>query len=190
MKPKVIELTGGIGSGKSQVRQILSQMGFTVIDCDLLAKTVADLPQVTKQVEWLLGSKAITPEGKLERSYIRSVVFANAELTKQYTAIFTKQVADLLQKEIQKDTSDKEAIFVEVSVPDSLNYPFYAVWVVTAPDEERIRRVVLRDGVSRQNVLDIMSRQTDYCDKADVVLRNDGTVDELRKQVLMAVSRL
>ena len=72
MKRKVIAICGGIGSGKSVVGNILRNCGYTVLDCDKIARDVADLPETVLAVKKLLGTNAATNDGKLNRGYIRN----------------------------------------------------------------------------------------------------------------------
>ena len=95
MKRNAIALTGGIGSGKSAVGDYLRQKGFVVIDCDKIARQVANDSQVQQKVIALLGEQFVV-DGQLNRAKIRSVVFADEYLHKQYSAIFHQRIKEIL----------------------------------------------------------------------------------------------
>lgn len=183
MKRKTIAVIGGIGSGKSQVRHILAEAGYNTLDCDKIARDVSNQPQVLSAVKDLLGDKALLPDGTLNRRYIRSVVFADPDITNRYTAIFSQAVKDALGDALARLDG---TVFVEVSVADSFRYKWDERWFVRAPDETRIKRVTSRDKVSIKNVLEIMARQSSDKYLGDVVIDNDGTLEELKVKVLAA----
>ena len=91
MKHKAIAICGYIGSGKSTVGNILRNCGGEVIDCDKLARQVADMPSTVEAVRDLMGDGAVL-NGKLNRSYIRSRIFDNNKLLSKYNKIFTAEI--------------------------------------------------------------------------------------------------
>ena len=146
MKSKLIAVSGGIGSGKSEVIKYLRSLGYATLDCDVLAKEVACRSQVVEQVRALLGDSYIS-EGQLNRKAIREKVFADGELLKKYNEIFFAEVKNLLDERI-KTLCDERVIFVEISVFDAFDYPWDEVWLVDADLETRISRTVTRDNKS------------------------------------------
>ncbi len=90
MKRKVVAITGGIGSGKSLVRDIVQKRLFS-IDCDSLAREVSSRPQVVQSVELLLGSEFVE-NGKLNRRAIRNKIFSDCNLLESYNALFFEEV--------------------------------------------------------------------------------------------------
>ena len=96
MKRKVIAITGGIGSGKSTVAQILQRQGYKVMFCDVLARQAGESRQVVDSVKKLLGESYVK-NGKLDRKAIRQRVFADDDLYKSYSSLFYGKVKSLLQ---------------------------------------------------------------------------------------------
>ena len=178
MKRKVIAVTGGIGSGKSEVCGILRSEGFTTVDCDELARQIADEPQVIAAVEQLLGSDCIE-NGAINRKKVRETVFADADLLQKYNAIFHERVRQRLNEQIQRADG---TVFVEIAVIDAFDFHFDEIWLVESEQQTRIDRVTARDNVSAENVAHIMDRQHySHCTR---VIHNDGSVEDLKKQVL------
>ena len=178
MKHNVIALTGGIGSGKSVVGNYLRQKGFTVIDCDKLSREVATHPQVQQKVIDLLGSNYVV-DGQLDRAKIRTVVFADENLHQQYSQIFFERIKEvLLQRVMESDAT----VFVEIPLMDAFDFEWQQVWLVERDLESRVNSVVARDNVSRQNVLDILSKQQ-ICTFCTVKICNNGTLEQLHSQI-------
>lgn len=187
MKSKLIAVTGGIGSGKSEVIGYLQSLGYATIDCDALAKEVACRKQVVEQVRDLLGVEYVI-DGKLNRRAIRNRVFFDDELLKKYNAIFFSEVKKLLDERIA-ELIGKNVIFVEISVFDAFEYPWDGVWLVEADDEIRIDRALSRDKTSRETLQGIMSRQN-KCTSFTLRIPNNGTVLDLKKHIDAAVNSI
>lgn len=182
---KIVAITGGIGSGKSSVTQFVKDLGYKTIDCDQIAKQVADDKEILKNIKFLLGEQAVDGD-KLNRKYVRSVVFKDANLLSNYNKIF----ADAVKTRLQEQVSDtKEDIFVEISVFDLFDFAFDEVWLVKASEETRISRVVCRDGTSEQNVKNIINSQH-LPKNPTLTITNDGSLQELQSQVVLAIKNL
>ena len=180
MKRKVIALTGGIGSGKSEVARILREMGYSTVDCDVLAKQVADDPNVIAGVEQLLGSEFVQ-DGKLNRKAIRDKVFADGNLLLMYQALFFDGVKRLLQEYLL--ITDSETVFVEIPILDAFEFNWDEAWCVESDETTRISRVTVRDGISEESVKRTLERQKQYSNCTRVIY-NNGTLDELKATVM------
>lgn len=182
MTRKVIALTGGIGSGKSEVAAILRGLGFKTVDCDKLSRTVAENPEVIKQVRKLLGRKCVV-DGKLDRKAVRQKVFADARLLESYNALFFENIKNLLEEKLEKTEG---TVFVEIPVLSAFSFNWDEVWLVESDEQTRIKRVRNRDNVTEQNVKQIMSRQTCSVNPTHTII-NCGTLEYLRAQVELAL---
>ena len=183
MRRKVIALTGGIGSGKSEVARILRTWGYETVDCDQLARQIGDSREVVAQVEKLLGSDCVS-NGKLNRKIIRERVFADEILLRQYEQIFFSKVKQLLIERLKSTDGD---VFVEIPVLDAFDFDFTEIWRVESDEAERIERVVARDGVSAESVKNTVSRQKTYNNVTRVVV-NNGSLSDLTSAVQQALS--
>lgn len=187
MKRKVVAITGKIGSGKSCVGNCLRQKGFAVMDCDDIARQVADSPAVIQDVENLLGNAAVV-DGKLNRSYIRNVIFCDDILLKKYNAIFDKVLSDEIVSKI--NSVKQTVIFVEIPLIDRVNYPWSSVWVVCSDDQARYSRVAARDNVSENNAKSVSQSQQDYHCENCVIIDNCGSLHDLEVKVETALNLL
>ena len=182
MKRKIVAVTGGIGSGKSEVGRILRQMGYQTVDCDALAKEIANEPEVIAAVERLLGSDSVQ-NGAINRQKVRETVFTDAKLLQKYDEIFFERVR---QRLVELSNGARGALFVEIAVIDAFDFPFDEIWLVESRKSTRIDRVTARDNVSAENVEHIMERQR--YPKFTRLIDNDGTLEQLKKQVLSCIS--
>lgn len=180
MKSKVIAITGGIGSGKSVVTKYLQSLGYATIDCDTLAKEIATRSSTIDKTRQLLGDEYII-NGQLNRKAIRNKVFADEKLLQQYNAIFFDEVKILLDERIAS-MGDNKYVFVEISVFDAFDYPWDSVWLIEADEEIRIARATARD-VSQHNVTKNIASRQRICSRYSVKLINNGTIEELERQV-------
>lgn len=185
MKRKVVAITGGIGSGKSEVTSILRKLGYETVSCDELGKTVAAFPEVIKKVGILLGSDYVK-DGQLNRKAIRQKVFADSELLAKYNAIFFGEIKRLLTERLQ---NVKATVFVEIPVFDAFAFDFDAVWLVEANVENRIERAVNRDGALRKNLEDIVNSQK-ICETYTCKIPNNGSLQDLETEVKKALHNI
>lgn len=183
MKRNIIAVTGLIGSGKSTVISVLSQMGFVTFNCDDIARAIADDPQVISDVRALLGERSIQ-NGALDRKYIRQTVFADARLLQRYGEIFYSRVKNKLTR-LCADTQCN-TVFVEIAVLNAFDFDWSEVWQVVCPPEKQAVRVQIRDNVCKNDVQNIISAQRRNV-KCTRVIHNDGTIAQLRKRVSEAV---
>lgn len=199
MKTKAIAITGGIGSGKSEVAKILRDKGFWVVSCDKIAAELGNDPRILQKVRKLLGDESVHG-GALNRKFIREKVFSDDILYRNYSEIFWEGVKQRLQQilhdiSLRQTTAEgfvcsrTDVVFVEIPVISAFEFDWRAIWLVESDRQTRIARVSSRDGVSVQNVADIMSRQA-----ADVSftvkILNNGTIDELKIAVDSALAAL
>lgn len=179
MKHKVVAITGGIGSGKSCVAQMLRQMGFCVLFCDKLAAEVAHEKELLDQVRVLLGDDCVT-NGQLNRKAVRERVFCDDELYLKYSKLFWERTKQRLLCEV--NFAEQETVFVEIPVISAFRFDWHEIWLVESEKEIRLNRVTVRDGVSEQNVLDIMAKQP-TCENYTRKIVNDGSLETLKKRV-------
>ena len=162
-----IGITGGIGSGKSYVCKRLEARGIQVYDCDSAAKRlIRTSPELQQQLKALVGS--------LEKADMAKFLLESEQNAKAIDAIVHPAVfRDFEQSGLQWMES---AILYESGAIRLVDKAI----VVTAPDEVRIQRVMERDHISREKVLEWMSRQLPQDEvrrRAHFEIVNDGTAD-------------
>lgn len=180
-------LTGGIGSGKSTVGALLEQRGALLIDADQLARAVVapGEPALAEIVDrW--GAGMLLADGSLNRAALAAVVFADPAERAALEAMTHPRI--VARSEALLASSDSivgvhmAALLLEAGAAGRCD----GLWLVTAPEEVRIRRVVARDGVEPTAVQARMQSQWPDSKKqalVDVVIDTDCSIDELEERV-------
>ncbi|MBO0324211.1 dephospho-CoA kinase [Muricauda sp. CAU 1633] len=156
---KIVGLTGGIGSGKSTVAKMFRELGVPVYDSDEEAKKLmVSSTEVKEAIIELLGKKAYS-DAVLDRTFIAKKVFKDPELLQQLNAIVHPAVREHFlewaQKKVVPYVIQETALIFENGVQDKYDYTI----LVTAPKEIRLQRVMDRDGVDEQQVVERMQNQ-------------------------------
>ncbi len=185
-----IALTGGIGSGKSEVERLLAERGAVVVDADRLAREVvgpgtAGLAAVLEE----FGPAVRAADGSLDRAALAAIVFADAGARRRLEAIVHPLVGarahDLLGA-AERAGADMVVYSVPLLVENGLAGGYDLVLVVDAPDDVRLDRLVRLRGMTEADARARMEAQAPRAERlaaADVVVSNDGTPAELAERV-------
>jgi len=182
-------VTGGIGSGKTTVCGFLAEQGARVFYADLEAKRLmTEHEGLRADIVDAFGEESYSDDGSLNRKHLADVVFQSPERVEQINALVHPRVheafaaaADRAEEEGVEVLVYEAALIFESGGDEHLD----AVAVVVAPDEDRIARVVERDDTSEDDVRARMSHQLPQEElrrRADYVVENDGTLDDLRRK--------
>jgi dephospho-CoA kinase len=181
-------LTGGIAAGKSMVAEILRREGLTILDADQLARNrIESSPEIIRRIAAEFGPRAVAA-GKLQRKYLAELLFADPAKLARYNELLREPLlgyfADLLTREEKR----RGIVGLEAALVSDwgVAHWFQLVIVVSAPREERLRRLQERDGLTREAALARLEAQASpekMLRTADLVLINDGTQEELAKKV-------
>ena len=172
-----IGLTGGIGSGKSTVANIFKVLGIPVFDADTVAKQVMenDLNLRTQLIAQFGATTFL--EGKLNRAYLASIVFKDpyqlALLNAMVHPVTLQAAEDWMKLQTTPYAIKEAALIFEAGAGAGLDL----IIGVTAPTAIRIQRVMQRDGISREAVLERMDKQIEESIKmrlCDFVIQNDN----------------
>lgn len=183
----VIGLTGNIGSGKSTVLRMLEQLGAKAIDADNLAhELMRKGTSVSQAIVDAFGDEVLTPDGVIDRKRLGSLVFDDREALERLENIVHPAVDERFREIIQE--ADEQVIVVEaVKIIESGIYPeLSALWLVTCPAEERLRRLLETRGVNEEEVRERLKAQMTeekQAQLADVVIDNSGTPPQTWEQV-------
>lgn len=190
---RLIGLTGGIASGKSLVSARLAELGAVVVDADVLARdAVAPGSPGLDQVIEEFGERLRLPDGSLDRAALGAIVFRDPERLAALNAIVHPEVQRLAAAAFAAAVqADPEAIVV-YDVPllaenaGRLAPQFDAIVVVTAPEDERVRRMVEDRGMTEAEARDRISHQATEEQRlaiADHVIDNSGSREATIAQV-------
>ncbi|MFL2759845.1 MAG: dephospho-CoA kinase [Dehalococcoidia bacterium] len=181
-----IGLTGGIGTGKSLVSNLLNDLGATVVNADLLGHE-AYLPGTTgfDMVVDAFGNQIVGEDGTVDRKKLGPIVFSSPQNMSKLNAIMHPLIRDMIQAQLEEYSSNgTDVVVVEAAVLIEANWQdlFDEVWVVTADKETVIERLKARNSLSREDAIARIESQMSHDERvghSDVVISNDGTTDEL-----------
>lgn len=184
----LVGLTGGIGCGKSTVAAIFAQKGIPVIDTDLISHQLtqpggAAIPAIRAE----FGQESINPEGALDRSRIRQLIFADAQAKQRLEAI----LHPLILQQAKHLALNQTSPYVIVVVPLLFESGQYQHWLdrtlaVDCPEEMQISRAATRSGLTPETVKAIMQSQIARQQRlqlADDVIHNEASPNELSAQI-------
>jgi len=164
-RPYVIAITGGIGSGKSVVSRIVTAMGHPVYDCDSRAKWLMDSSEEIKaSIAGSIDSTCIK-EGAIDRPALAAIVFESEEKLNRLNTIVHGAVRKHLAEWIDGEAdAGNDICFVETAIlyQSGLDAMADEVWMVDAPLDLRISRVMNRNGLTREAVLARISSQDSF----------------------------
>ncbi len=175
---KIIGVTGGIGSGKTTLVQYFESLGIPVFIADDEAKKVMQLPQVISQIKSIFGETVFENE-QLNRQQLAAIVFSNSEKLHQLNAIIHPVVQTQFKLWLDQHILAPYVVYEAAILFESGSYKIcdYTI-TITASLEDRITRVMQRDSVSREQVLQRINAQwTDVqrIAKSDFVIDNTDT---------------
>lgn len=184
---KTIGITGGIGSGKSTVTEFLKGKNYPVIDADMIAREIVEPgSEVLAQLVSHFGGSILNPDGTLNRKALADLAFANPSQKLMLDKITHGAILDMVSKRISalKNSMKASLLFVDAAllIESGLNRQMDEVWLVTAHEALRIKRVVARDRLDAERVKKRIRMQMSDEQKSRLAYRiidNSGTKEEL-----------
>jgi dephospho-CoA kinase len=190
-----VGLTGGIGSGKSEVSRRLADRGAAIVDADVAARKVVEPgTRGLGQIAAVFGPEVLQPNGHLDRERLGQIVFAQPDLRAKLNAIVHPLVHERMHQMEQEaiaaaGTSGPAAIVVH-DVPllaeNGLARGFDAVIVVDAPEDQQAQRLITARGMTPGHARDRMAAQASREQRlaiADIVIDNSGSLEDLDHRV-------
>ena len=183
-----VGLTGGIGSGKSEVARLLAARGALVIDSDRLAREVVapGTPGLAAVIA-AFGEEYRAPDGTLDRERLAGLVFADPEARQRLNAIVHPLVGAAAAELVAAAPDDAIVVHdVPLLVEAGMSGGFDVVVVVDAPRATQLARLVERRGMAPEDAEARISAQASREQRlavADHVIRNDGSLGELEERV-------
>jgi dephospho-CoA kinase len=187
--PFVVGLTGGIGSGKSEVSHAFAALGADCADADDVAHA-ATAPGTNglAAVVTAFGAAVRNSDGTLDRGALRRIVFADPAARKRLEAILHPLIQAELDRQIRQWRGPYGILSVPLLLESGALLPRVArVLVVDCPEDEQVKRVMQRSGLTADEVRAIMATQMSRAARlarADDVIDNSGSREALQEQVL------
>jgi dephospho-CoA kinase len=185
----LVGLTGGIGSGKSTVSRMLEERGAVVFDADALARAAVEPGTLGYDaVVARFGAGVVRPGGELDRGAIGALVFADDGARRDLEAIVHPEVRRLLAEGVDAHRgSDRVVVFsAPLLVETGQHEAFEVLVLVSAPVELQLKRLLRERGMSEEQARARIAAQASLEEKAavaDVIVDNDGPLEELEQQI-------
>ena len=194
---RVIGLTGGIASGKSLVSQQLAERGAVVIEADKVGhEAYRQGTETYRAVVEAFGREIAGPDGEVDRRALGAKVFADPEARRRLEEIVWPAMRSLMEERLAElRTQGASVAVLEAALLIEADWLPLAdeVWLVTASPETARRRLMERNGLTAEQAESRLRAQLTNEKRrayADVVIENDGSLEELRRAVDEAWSRL
>lgn len=189
----VLGLTGGIAAGKSAVSALLSQAGLPIVDADKIAREIL-VPgrEAWRQVVDHFGPDYVDPEGQILRKKLGAYVFSHPQALAALNAI-THPAIDREVTAMLAGIPGPAVLDAPLLIETGLCRLCHGIWVVTAPEEVRVERIMARDGLSREQALDRIRAQASDQERAAYathMIDNSGTRDQLAHRVRTLLAAL
>lgn len=187
----IIGLTGNIASGKSAVSEILRSLGAAVIDADKVAREVVE-PGMPgwQQIISCFGRDVLRADDTLDREKLGRRVFADPEELGKLNAITHPLIFAMIQARLTQlasaDNVKAALIDAPLLIETGLHRTVDELWVVAVEPDIQLKRVMERDHLTREEALARIAAQMPQMDKrqlADIVIENNGTLQQLRVSV-------
>ncbi len=188
--PIQIGITGGIGSGKSIVSRMLGIMHYPVYDTDSRAKELMDTPTLRQALVEQWGSDIIMPNGEINRPLLSSIVFNDPQQLTHLNNIVHPAVRNHYAQWVQQQQSP--IVFVESAIlhQAGMDTTLHHIWVVEADRDTRIRRVMQRNNLGRQEIEARIASQhpTPIDHRTHIIANNDH--DAVLPQILALLNQI
>ncbi len=193
----LVALTGNVASGKSAVARAWSEAGAPVVSADELARRAVEPgTEGLTEVVAAFGEGVLAPDGTLDRAALRSLVFRDAEARERLESILHPRIRELREEWLDRKRAAGEMMAIS-EIPllfeTGMQGDFDVVVFVDAAPEIRLKRLVGDRGLDEEEARRIMESQMDPDEKrwrADHVLVNEGTLDDLREASLALLDEL
>ncbi len=186
----IIGLTGSIASGKSTISQLLKDMGYTIIDADIVARMVVEqgsptLNEIAKQ----FGHEVLHPDGTLNREALGELIFHNPTKRKQLNELMHPAIRqEMIAQRDQLKMQEIETIIMDIPLlfESRLQHFVEKILVVSVTEDIQLERLIKRNSLSKEEAEVRIRSQLPVSEKekgADAVIYNNGSIEESKIQL-------
>ncbi|MER2072118.1 MAG: dephospho-CoA kinase [Psychrobacillus sp.] len=186
----IIGLTGSIASGKSTVSNMLKEMGYPIIDADLVARIVVEKgTDALQAITEVFGEEILTPDGELNRPKLGEIIFSSPAQRKQLNDIMHPAIrAEMMRRKEEMLLAGHPVIIMDIPLLFESKLQSYVdkIIVVTVSEETQLNRLMARNNYSKEEAKARIQSQLPLSIKekgADAVIYNNGTLESTREQL-------
>ena len=187
---RIIGLTGGIATGKSSVARIMEALGGVIVDADQLAReAVSPGEPAYLSIVAEFGEGIVNPDRTINRQALGKIVFADPAARRRLERITHPAIALLAEQRLEACRKAGTQVVVYMApllIEAGVTSRVDEIWVVYADWETQVARLILRDGISRDEALQRLAAQMPMEEKRTygrIVIDNSGTPEETERQV-------
>lgn len=190
---RLIGLTGRSGSGKTTVGSLAASMGFLVLDCDRIYAELTSRPTpCLEAIRNTFGNETVK-DGKLFRPALREKVFSDPDAMKKLNALTALYMGEEITLRLEASQANLAILDAPTLFQSGLDGICDLVIGVIAPEEESVRRIVSRDGISAEEAKRRLAQQPSadfYREQCTLCLENHQSEEQFRKQAEVLLTRL
>ena len=186
----VIGLTGGIGTGKSEVARIFQELGAVIINADQIGhQAYTPHSEIWQEVVKAFGEDILQPSGEIDRKKLGSIVFANPDQLTRLNQIMHPRMARMVAQQVQElREQGPDVVVVEAALLFEAGWDSLVgeVWSTESPEDLVIERLQTRSGLSQEEAkkrIDSQMSAEERKSRAQVVVDNSGDLIELERVV-------
>jgi len=194
---KVIGLTGGIGSGKSTVSQCLAELGAVILDADKVGhEAFKPNTEAWREVVAAFGKQIIAPSGDVDRKKLGEIVFSQPDSLSRLNQIMHPRMYDMVKAQIEGyRRQGVDVVVLEAAILIEANWASLVdeVWVTVAREAAVLERLRQQRGLAEEQTLARIQSQLSAEERvkhADMIINNDGDLDEVKAKVEKLWERL
>lgn len=192
-KPSIIGITGGIATGKSTASNIIKELGYKVIDGDLVARQVVEKGKPAyEEIVKYFGDQILDQDGNINRKKLGHIVFNDEKERKRLNNLIHPHIMKKIKQMID-DHKDEQILFLDIPLLieekdrlESYSIFFDQIWLIYVDEKTQIQRLMKRDGIGREEALKKIRAQMPIelkKEHATKVIDNRKAVEELREQI-------
>lgn len=186
----VLGLTGGIASGKSTVSRYFKEIGFPVIDADIIAREVMEPDELAyKKVINFFGKDILHTDKSINRQKLGEIVFSDRDKLNRLNTLVREEIFNaIMTKKDKLDGQGHRLIVLDIPLLYEAGYDIYVdeVMVVYTDYKTQLERLIKRDGLTEIAAIKRIEAQESLeskKEKADVLIDNTGTIEETKQQI-------
>ena len=185
--PLIIGLTGGIGSGKSEVSKRFAERGILIVDADVVAREVVaqGMPALT-QIAAYFGADILDASGNLNRGKLRTIIFSDPAKKLWLEALLHPIINTEIRRQLANSSCDYSILASPLLLETQQFQLVDRILVIDVSEQLQIERAIHRDKNNEAQIKAIMQTQLtrqERCARATDIIKNHGSIDELDTQV-------